>query len=309
MRCKLCMSRHLIALHNISAGNPKLVKDEIADTNTCLFNTMNEILLIHKPPTSRKVLLKISKVILRNGKRTMNAYAIQDDGSERTILLHSAAQQLGLKGQPEDLPLRTIRQELQVLRGAAVSFVILPIVQPSKRYHIKGAFTAQQLNLAEHSHPVKTLRGRYQHLKGLPLQDFEAVCPVLLIGSDYPHLITPVEPIRLGPPGGPAAVKTRLGPVQHLRKDMTEQHGLFTSVSFLESDLYKQLEKLWQIDILPWHNEKMCIRSKQDQEAVELLERKTIRVEVDGVRRYATPSCMSRICPNSKHPKMLYYRS
>ncbi len=118
MRCRQCSSRHLMALHDISAEkpeNPKLVQDETADTNSCLFNTMNEILLIHKPPTSRKVLLKISKVILRNGKRKMNAYAIQDDGSERTILLHSAVQQLGLKGQSEDLPLRTIRQELQVL--------------------------------------------------------------------------------------------------------------------------------------------------------------------------------------------------
>ncbi len=182
------------------------------------------------------------------------------------------------------------------------------IAQPTKRYHIKSAFTAQQLSLAEHSHPVKTLRERYQHLKGLPLHDFEAVCPVLLIGSDYPHLITPVEPIRLGPPGGPAAVKTRLGwtiqgPVQHLRKDMTEQHCLFTSISFLESDLYKQVEKLWQMDVLPWRNEKMCIRSKQDQDAVELLERKTIRVEVDGVRRYATPLLRVKNMPELKAPK------
>ncbi|XP_051980634.1 uncharacterized protein LOC127641859 [Xyrauchen texanus] len=108
MRCRQCNSRHLMALHDISAGkpdNPKPVHDDTADTNTCLLNTMNEILLIHKPPTSRKVLLKIIKVILRNGKRKMDAYAIQDDGSERTILLHNAAQQLGLKGQPEDLPL------------------------------------------------------------------------------------------------------------------------------------------------------------------------------------------------------------
>ncbi|XP_026061422.1 uncharacterized protein LOC113045324 [Carassius auratus] len=311
MRCRQCSSRHLMVLHDISVGkpeNPKFVKDETADTNSCLFNTMNEILLIHKPPTSRKVLLKISKVILRNGKKRLNAYAIQDDGSERTILLHSAAQQLGLKGHPEDLPLRTIRQELQVLRGAAVSFVISPIAQPTKRYYIKGAFTAQQLSLAEHSHPVKTLRERYQHLKGLPLHDFEAVCPVLLIGSDYLHLITPVEPVRLGPPGGPAAIKTRLGwtlqgPIQHLRKDMTEQHCLFTAVSFPEADLYRQVEKLWQMDLLPWRNEKMCLRSKQDQEAVELLERKTVRVEVEGVKRYATPLLRVKNMPELKAPK------
>jgi len=113
MRCRQCNSRHLMALHDISAGkleNSKPVHDDTVDANTCLLNTMNEILLIHKPPTSRKVLLKVIKVILRNGKRQMDAYAIQDDGSERTILLHNAAQQLGLKGQPEDLPLRTVRQ-------------------------------------------------------------------------------------------------------------------------------------------------------------------------------------------------------
>lgn len=91
---------------------------------------MNEILLIRKPPASRKVLLKIIKVILRNGAHKMKAYAILDDRSERTILLHNAAQQLGLKGQPEDLPLRTIRQELQMLTGAAVSFHISQCLSP-----------------------------------------------------------------------------------------------------------------------------------------------------------------------------------
>lgn len=311
MRCRQCSSRHLMALHEISVGrpeNPKLTQDESADPKTCLLNTMQEILLVHKPPTSRKVLLKICRVILSNGSKRMNAYAIQDDGSERTIILHSAAQQLGLTGQPEELPLRTIRQELQVLKGAAVSFTISPIAQPTKRFHITSAFTAQQLSLAEHSHPVKSLKERYRHLKGLPLQEFKAVCPVLLIGSDYPHLITPVEPVRLGPHGGPAAIKTRLGwtlqgPVQHMPKDVTEQHCLFTSVTSSESDLYKQVEKLWQMDVLPWRSDKACIRSRQDQEAVELLEKRTIRVEMDGVKRYATPLLRVKNMPELKAPK------
>ncbi|XP_051515410.1 uncharacterized protein LOC127418721 [Myxocyprinus asiaticus] len=91
------------------ADGPDVTPDQAISTNSCQFNTMNEILLIHKPPTSRKVLLKIIKVILKSGKRRMIAYAILDDGSERTILLHDAAQKLGLKEQPEDLSLRTVR--------------------------------------------------------------------------------------------------------------------------------------------------------------------------------------------------------
>lgn len=314
MRCKQCNGRHLLVLHDItvkSAKSSQTVPIEAASTpatNSCLLNTMNEILLIRKPPASRKVLLKISKVILRNGKHHMTAYAIQDDGSERTILLHSAAQQLGLKGKPEDLPLRTVRQELQVLSGAVVSFSISPLSQPKKVFHIKGAFTAQQLSLAEHTHPVKALREKYHHLRGLPLRHLETVHPVLLIGSDYPHLITPVELVRLGPPGGPAAVKTRLGwtlqgPVQHLQWETNEQHCFFTSTSSPETDLFKHVERLWQMDALPWRNEKTSTRSKQDHEAIELLNAKTVRVEVDGIKRYTTPLLRVKNMPQLKAPK------
>ncbi len=307
MRCNQCNNRHLLVLHEItvkSAECSQTVPIEAApahDTNSCLLNTMDEILLIRKPPASRKVLLKISKVILRNGEHQMAAYAIQDDGSERTILLHSASQQLGLKGKPEDLPLRTVRQELQVLSGAVVSFSISPLSQPKKVFHIRGAFTAS--NVRE----LDTLE-KYRHLRGLSLRHLETVRPVLLIGSDYPHLITPVEPVRLGPPGGPAAIRTRLGwtfqgPVQHIQWETNEQHCFFTSISSPEIDLFKHVEKLWQMDVLPWRSDKTSTRSKQDHEAIELLDAKTVRVEVDGVKRYATPLLRVKNMPQLKAPK------
>lgn len=49
------------------------------------------------------------------------------------------------------------------------------------------------------------------------------------------------------------------------------------------------MEKLWQLDTLPYQNEKLVTWSRRDQEAIELLEAKTQHVEVNGVRRYATP--------------------
>lgn len=53
-------------------------------------------------------------------------------------------------------------------------------------------------------------------------------------------------------------------------------------------DLIHHVERLWQVDTLPY-NEKMVTRSKQDREAYTLLQNATIRVNVDGVQRYATP--------------------
>ncbi|KAL7889586.1 hypothetical protein AOLI_G00018440 [Acnodon oligacanthus] len=73
------------------------------------------------------------------------------------------------------------------------------------------------------------------------------------------HLITPVEPVQLGPPGGPAAIRTRI--------------------------------------------EKVMTCSRQDNEAISILETKATGVEVDSVYRYATPLLWGKDMPCFQAPK------
>lgn len=103
------------------------------------------------------------------------------------------------EGGPEDLALRTIRHDIKILHGSMVSFRISPAEKPQHSFLITGAFTAEQLGLALHSYPMDKLQKKYKHLVGLPIQSFEQVQPLLLIGADHPHLITPIKPVRLGP--------------------------------------------------------------------------------------------------------------
>lgn len=63
---------------------------------------------------------------MKNGNKSLETYAVLDDGSEWTILLQSAAKQLGIKGCKEMLALCTVRQEVKKLHGAAISFTISP---------------------------------------------------------------------------------------------------------------------------------------------------------------------------------------
>ncbi|KAJ8396179.1 hypothetical protein AAFF_G00020460 [Aldrovandia affinis] len=98
------------------------------------------------------------------------------------------------------LPLRTIRQEIQTLRSASVSFRISSASQPKRSFLIEGAFTARYPSY---------LQRRYKHLVCLALQQFDRAKPLVLIGADHPRLITPIEPVRLDPLGGPAAIRTR----------------------------------------------------------------------------------------------------
>lgn len=59
----------------------------------------------------------------------------------------------------------------------------------------------------------------------------------------------------------------------------------------------RHVERLWQVDLVPFRGEKLVTRSKQDQEAISILETKTIRVEVEGILRYATPLLRRRDMP------------
>ncbi len=130
---------------------------------------------------------------------------------------------------------------------------------------------------------------------------------MVLIGSDCPHLITPIEPVRLGPPGGPAAVRTRLGWTLQGPAQEVNQQTFPTAMSLhklaAQYELYSNVEKLWKMDILPYQNEKILTRSKQDQECINFSKTKTVRVDVNGIQRYATPLLRAKGMPCLHAPK------
>ncbi|KAL0186475.1 hypothetical protein M9458_018145, partial [Cirrhinus mrigala] len=280
--CSLCKGRHLQILHEVNS--------KPTTESSCLVSSAIEILYLDRPTGCRNVLLKVVRVLLRHGDKTLDTYAVLDDGSERTILLSPAATKLGIHGPEESLALHT----------GCTNCVWSRMTQPQKIFRISAAFTAERLCLADHSYPLSILE-KYQHLRNLPLQSFEGVRPVLLIGADNTHLITPISPVRLGPSGGPAAIQTRLGwtlqgPVRFLKDQLATQHVFFLSLT--PSELH-----IWQIDVLPYRCEKQATRSKEDREAISLLEAETTRVEVNGIFRYATPLLRRKDFPFFCAPK------
>ncbi|XP_057704715.1 uncharacterized protein LOC130923208 [Corythoichthys intestinalis] len=282
--CKLCKELHLTVLHEPS---------QQIQTSVNMVTTPTVRVYLDRPNRSQHVMLKVVKVILRNGDRALETHAVLDDGSERSIILPQAVQQLNLQGQPETLYLQTIQQHVEQLQGSTVSFDISPLCRPSQKFRIHHAFTAKGLNLAEHSYPVAALQQRYEHLRGLSLPPIDQVHPMLLIGSDMPHLLVPTKPVRAGPPGGPVGVCTQLGwslqgPTTLVQPTSTVQ-CLHISAASPATELFKHVELLWQVDTLPYSNPRAATRSKQDQQAMVMLQTHTTRVDVDGVLRYATP--------------------
>ncbi|XP_073718572.1 uncharacterized protein [Misgurnus anguillicaudatus] len=282
--CKVCRELHLTVLH-----------DSVKDTSKAvlLVSSPSTPIYLDRPNRSQKVMLKVAKVLLHNGGQMIEAHAVLDDGSERTIVLPPVVQQLKLHGVPEVLPLQTIQQSHTAVKGASITFEISPIDRPTERYVIRNAFTAPGLSIAEHDYPVTALQKAYRHLKGLPLLPVDRVQPLLLIGSDMPDLLIPTQPVCKGPPGGPIAICTRLGwvlqgPMNPIQPPRGQQQCLHILTTPPRDELYQHVERLWQIDVLPY-NEKVIVRSKQDQQSYDLLQSATVRVNVNGVLRYATP--------------------
>ncbi len=68
-------------------------------------------------------------------------------------------------------------------------------------------------------------------------------------------------------------------------------------------ELFQNVERLWQADVLPIRSEGVVTRSKQDEEALNLLRTQTTRVLVDGINRHATPLLRKKDMPLLQAPK------
>ncbi|XP_072769411.1 uncharacterized protein [Nerophis lumbriciformis] len=305
--CSDCNGIHLQVLHNVAQ---RYTEDtQMTPTESRVYLTPSI--------TSSRVLLKVVPVLLHHNSKSMETFAVLDDGAQRTMILPDAAQHLHLHGQHEILALRTVRTDLTHLKGLTVDFEISPIKNPGKRYQVQGAFTAQGLDLIEQTYPVQRLQRKYTHLCGISLQPFSNARPLVLIGSDNVHLITATKPVRQGNNGGPIAIHTALGWTLQGAEERTQgqsstQMCLFTSLATPNDILFRNVERLWQLDVLPFRNEKMVVRSREDQEAITLLETRTQRVDTEGVQRYATPLLRRKDMPklnNSISTVMAHLRS
>lgn len=103
-------------------------------------------------------------------------------------------------------------------------------------------------------------------------------------------------------------MKTQLGwtiqgPTKLVQHQLQPQQCLHLSTLSPSAELFRHVERLWQLDTQPYWSKKLVTRSKQDQEALDLLEAKTLHVEVGGVQRYATPLLRVKQMPRLQAPK------
>lgn len=126
--CSTCNEQHLLVLHEVA-------------TKAFTVTASSSMVYVSQSSHSSRVMVKVVPVQLHSRGKTLDTYAVLDDGSERTILLPAAARHLGLQKEDEVLSLRTIRQDVVKLNGASVSFEVCNPNNTQVKYAISHAFT------------------------------------------------------------------------------------------------------------------------------------------------------------------------
>ncbi len=122
-------------LHRIACDDP---------TNTA--STSESRIYLTPTSVTCRVLLKVVPVLLHNKFKSVETYALLDDGAQRTMILPMAVKMLQLRGEPETLALRTVRSDITHLSGSNINLEISPKSEPKRRFQILGAFAASGLD-------------------------------------------------------------------------------------------------------------------------------------------------------------------
>ncbi|XP_075150728.1 uncharacterized protein LOC142224831 [Haematobia irritans] len=209
--CRICLGKHrrrcwfqkpcgvdgCSILHNPLLHNEEEQENTVSGLNS------------HK--TEGESFFRILPVTLHSGLKSINIFALLDDGSTLTLIEQSVADMLGVQGVKDPLCIKwtgdVSRYEDSSQR---FSLNISSALPNSKIYPINNVYTVRNMNLSPETMFVRDIKNAYPHLKDVPLQDFSNVIPSMIIGVNNPNLISSLKTIE-GDWHQPVATKTRLG--------------------------------------------------------------------------------------------------
>ena len=159
------------------------------------------------------VFMKVVPVKIMSETKTIDTYALLDDGSEATIVRQDLADELKLDGLKQRVVIATITSEGEEIYSKRVSFSVTGNCDEAETFTIEDAYVVPKCNFkvsAQRVPPEFASAGRYNHLQGFHFQDIAEKDIKLLIGADN-HRAIMISHVVEGSCKGPIAAKTPLG--------------------------------------------------------------------------------------------------
>ena len=239
---------------------------------------------IHMTQTS-EILFRIVPVLIHGPSKVIRTYAFIDDGSELTLMEHSLAEELGIRGPRSSLCLKWTGGTNRVEdKSQKVDVEISAIGFDSRRHQMKNVQTIQDLQLRPQTMVFSELKEQFSYLDGLPVESYINVCPRILIGLDNAFL-GHVLKSREGRPHEPIAVKTQLGWIIYGTSSQKGRSTSFVNVHTIkvcdcnlktDEDMHLAMKRYFDLDSLGISKPDRILQSAEEQRAMQLLEKQTI---------------------------------
>ncbi|XP_062537677.1 uncharacterized protein LOC134206002 [Armigeres subalbatus] len=178
--------------------------------NPLLHPTSTTVAMNTHVHSNNSILFRILPVVLHCGQKSVHTLAFLDEGASVTLIERHLADKIGAKG--INLPL-TINWTSDISRSENDSLCPNLWISPpgaGDKMLLKAVQTVKELLLPWQSLEATEVGKRYAFLRDVPFHSYAGDRPGLLIGLNNIHVIAPVE-TKLGSPGEPIAVKSRLG--------------------------------------------------------------------------------------------------
>jgi hypothetical protein len=219
-----CHAKHSTYLH--PKGNPRFadkssgpdspnISDNRLDSgfnndaqNGCVNATKAKIDVIGAGVSTTGLPLVPVKVRCPGTSRVITTYAFLDAGSNTTFCTNELLNQVGVQGKRTTLSLTTLQSENCAINCTVNSLEVFDLNEDNM-VELPIVFSTERLPVNESSIPRQEDVNRWQHLKGVKLQEIDASIG-LLIGNDVPKALEPKE-VRECIGRGPYAVRTVLG--------------------------------------------------------------------------------------------------
>ncbi|XP_055542520.1 uncharacterized protein LOC129728131 [Wyeomyia smithii] len=233
----------------------------------------------HSALSKDSILFRMVPVKIFNGNNNVSTVAFLDEGSSYSLVDSYLTRKLQCNGITQPLRITWTAGVSRLEKDSQKIQLTISATGSNERFILQDVHTVNNLKLPTQAMSFADVAGKYRHLEGLPVTDYAASAPLLLIGLKHIELFAPLES-RVGQPGEPIAVRSKLGWTIYGPQDSTQGEGFLAQHScagLSNAELHDLLKSQYTIEEKGFSADLMP-ESDDDRKAREMLEEKTVRV-------------------------------
>lgn len=222
------------------------------------------------------VLLRIAPITIFGKNKSVETYALFDEGSTVTLIDSKLADEIGSEGDRD--PLTMYWTNSNCYRDNSSRKVTLEIqgTLSGDIFKLSNAHTVANLKLPKQSVNIEKMSQKWHHLLNIPVHGLRNAEPRVLIGQDNIDLTIAREVIQ-GEPNAPVASRTKLGWVIHgnsaLFRNRIDSDFIFHTTRNKTAELEALVRENLVLDNLGTEESLEKKLSQQDQKGLETMDR------------------------------------